>query len=78
MMYSGYARTGQIWWLGSPYRFDDDFANVRYVGPSGSYRTYSVRNSYGLRPAVVLKPGVEISEGNGTYNSPYIVDTSNN
>ena len=75
MMNSGFAGTGQQWWLGSPSEF--------YIGAvvgntliSGYDTDKSVNYSYGVRPAIVLKPGIEISEGNGTYNSPYIVNTN--
>jgi hypothetical protein len=75
MMYDGFARTGQYWWLGSPYSFDFGTANGRNVYASGSNSGNSVYNSFGLRPAIVLKPGVEI-EGLGTYDEQYIVKTT--
>ena len=75
MMYSGFARTGQYWWLGSPYYFYYNRALGRRVSTSGGYYFNSVVNAYGLRPAIVLAPGVEI-EGNGTYEEPYVVKTT--
>ena len=74
MMYSGYARTGQEWWLVSPYRFDSGGVSARHVS-TGYTNNHYVRSSYGLRPAIVLKPGVEI-EGLGTYEEPYVVKTT--
>jgi hypothetical protein len=78
MMYSGFARTGQYWWLGSPYYFGSSDARGRIVYASGDYVNYSVNYAYGLRPTIVLKPGIAISGGDGTYNSPYVIDTSGN
>ena len=75
MMYLGYARTGQNWWLGSPSAFNNYHAFGRNVYTSGSYSNYYVNASYGVRPAIVLKPGVEI-EGQGTYDEPYVVKTT--
>ncbi len=76
MMYSGYARTDQNWWLDSTGHFGASAANGRYVSTSGSSSRNNVQTSRGLRPAIVLKPGVEISSGDGTYNTPYVIDTS--
>ena len=78
MMYSGFARTGQTWWLGSPYSFGSYYARGRHVDSSGGNGATDVYSAYGLRPAIVLAPGITISSGDGTYNSPYIVDTSGN
>ena len=77
MMYSGFARTGQGWWLGSPSSFNKYGAYARHVGDtSGTTNAVNVYKSVGLRPTIVLKPGVEISGGDGTYNNPYVVDTT--
>jgi len=75
MMDQGYARTGQIWLLGSPIYFNRYDAIGHLVDSTGSSVNNSVHTSYGVRPAIVLKPGVEI-EGLGTYNEPYVVKTT--
>ena len=74
-MYLGYARTGQYWWLGSPGHFNSGDVSGRVVNSSGSRDSNRVNYSYGVRPAIVLKPGVEI-EGLGTYDEPYVVNTT--
>ena len=76
MMFSGFARTGQYWWLGSPYYFGSGVASGRYVHSSGPSSDYAMTYSIGVRPAIVLKPGVEISDGDGTYEEPYVVNTT--
>ena len=78
MMYQGYVRTGQYWWLLSPNYFSSLSACGRIVSTSGGYSNASVNAVDGLRPVIFLNPGVEISSGDGTYNSPYIIDTSGN
>ena len=68
-----YAKTGQIYWGASPVIFGDYNAYVRVVNTSGttdSDRTYSSRVA---RPVVSLRPDAEIEEGEGTYESPYVV-----
>ena len=74
-MYQGFARTGQYWWLGSPIYFDYGNAYGRYVTTSGGRYYSDVYSAYGLRPVIVLTSGVEI-EGNGTYDEPYVIDTT--
>ena len=74
MMYQGFARTGQNWWLGSPVSFYSGIVYGRYVNTSGSTIDAGVKHSRDVRPAVVLAPGVEI-EGLGTYEEPYVVKT---
>jgi hypothetical protein len=74
MMYSGFARTGQSWWLGSPNFFSNDGAYGCFVNSSGGYNYDRVYYAKGLRPVIVLKPGITITGGNGTYNTPYIID----
>ena len=77
MMYRGYIRTGQDWWGGgSPSRVETDNAHSFYVNSSGNYYNRSVSDVEGVRPAIVLKPGIEIASGDGTYNNPYVIDTT--
>ena len=74
LMGSGYIRTGKSWWLASPMQLSNYSGQVRYVHVPGDGVYYYVSSSEGIRPAIVLKPGVEVLEGNGTYNNPYIID----
>ena len=63
------------WWSLSPYYFSGSSAHVFYVHSSGSLRSLNVVHiTYGVRPAVSLRPGVKVtSEGDGTMENPYIV-----
>ena len=67
-------KTGQSYWLGSPYYFNNGNAYERYVLTSGSYSSRSVYNSHGVRPAVSLTPGTEYTSGDGSMANPYVVD----
>ena len=73
-MSSTFAKTGQYYWLGSPYNFYSNYAYERYVRTSGDLGTGYVDGSFGVRPAVSLNPGTGISSGNGTNDDPYIVE----
>ena len=78
MMGSGFARTGNVWWVSSPAHFLGNVSYSRSTDTSGESYINSPANYSDVRPAIVLKPGVLISDGDGTYNNPYIVDTTNN
>ena len=75
MMFDGFARTGQSWWLGTANYFYNDYVRGHVVYTSGSRSQLIGSYVSGVRPAIVLKPGVEISSGDGTYNTPYVIDT---
>ena len=66
-------KTGKRYWLTSPdnfYTFNGNESNVNTNGYNGSYMIYS---SDGVRPAVSLKPDTEYTSGDGSKNSPYVV-----
>ena len=67
-------KTGQSYWLASPFYFDGNSALVRYVYAFGSMNYDGVMYTYGVRPAVSLTPGIEYSDGDGSMANPYIVD----
>ena len=69
-------RTWQNYWLGSPYAFYNN-ASGAVVKERGGLNSDSVAYSYGVRPAISLKPGTRYSDGDGSMANPYIVDTSN-
>ena len=71
-------KTGQTYWLASPYYFSNSSANVRYVATNGNLSSYYVGDANGVRPAVSLVSGIEYSGGNGSMASPYKVDLSSN
>ena len=73
---SNIRKTGQYYWLASPYYFFG-YGNAfgRYVGSSGNLSNNLVSNASGVRPAVSLTPGIEYSGGDGSMANPYIVST---
>ena len=60
-------------WGSSPNNFNNNNANVRIVDSTGGAGYGGVRYAYGARPAVSLRPGASYSEGDGSYESPYVV-----
>ncbi len=70
-----YLYTNGSYWLASPYNFYHSGASEFFVHSNGSlYYNYVYTSSYGVRPAVSLKPGTLYSSGDGTPEQPYIVD----
>ena len=69
-----YLKTGQYWWSLSPYCFSNHHAYGFNVYSNGYLSTSSVNTSYGVRPSVSLAPGTKSIDGEGTPESPYIVE----
>ena len=70
---TNYLNNGQYFWLGSPHNFDGDHAFVR-MASSGGFTGGRVHDSWGVRPAVSLKPGTNITSGDGSYTLPFLID----
>ena len=69
-----YLKTGSYYWAGSPSYF-----NLAYecnVYSDGYLSNRSVGDTLGVRPAVSLIPGTVYSEGDGSKNNPYVVETN--
>lgn len=49
---ANYNGSATYWWLRSPYTYSANY--VWYVYSDGSYNSWSYRNAYGVRPALVL------------------------
>ena len=67
------------YWTMSPSGFDVSQGNAReWAQYSGGYLTYwwGVNSSRGARPVINLKSDVKITEGIGTANDPFIVETN--
>ena len=47
--------------------------DVRNVSASGGSSNNVVSTSYGARPVVSLRPDADISEGDGSYDTPYVI-----
>ena len=69
-----YLYTNQNYWTGTASGYSTKLAVVLDVNSTGSLYNYGVRDDYGLRPAVSLKPGVRFVSGNGTSDTPYVVE----
>ena len=48
---------------------------MTFVGNTGEFYNSFVNIAYGVRPVISLKPGIEYSDGDGSRNHPYIIDT---
>ena len=70
LMQDYYSTTGQAYWLMSP----RSLTTMNSVTTAGVSSNTSATSASGIRPVIVLKPGITITGGNGTYNTPYIVD----
>ena len=68
---SNYLYTGQHYWTMSPYFYPD--AVVFLVNSSGGLGSAYVNNTRGVRPVVNLKSSVQITGGNGSSGSPYVI-----
>ena len=73
LMGSTYATSGPSYLSASPYHFETASAYVRSVNSSGNARSTRAHYVNGTRPVVTLSMTAEIEEGEGTYESPYVV-----
>ena len=68
-----YLNNGSYYWSLSPYGFEKYTAGEFGVN-GGSVYINSVAYTYGLRPAVSLKPGTPVVKGTGTVQNPYVIE----
>ena len=71
---SYYLYTKQNYWSLSPYCFNNNNAYGFNVYSDGYLNNYNVGNSVGVRPSVSLKSGTRSIDGEGTPESPYIIE----
>lgn len=70
-----YLYTGYDFWLGTPIGFGMDVAVLYYVSSTGSMADNFVNVTYGVRPAISLKLGFNLTgNGDGTETNPYIIE----
>ena len=69
-----YLYTNRSYWSGAPDYYINDSAIEFRVGSSGGLNANFVFNTYGVRPAVSLKPGIRFARGDGTADTPYVVE----
>ena len=69
-------RTGKYYWTMTPFESHNGSAIVRYIYQTGSMTSFEdgVNNSFGIRPVISLRPGVEYISGDGSKANPYIMD----
>ena len=70
---SFYLYTGQYYWALSPYYFDRWGAYEFGLYSDGYLGDAGVAVSIGLRPVVSLKPGITVTGGPGTAESPFVI-----
>ena len=70
---SSVRRTGQSYWLASPYYYYINYASVRGVSTDGNLKSLYI-SAHGVRPAISLIPEIQYTSGDGSMESPYIVD----
>ncbi len=68
-----YLYTNQDWWTLSPCAYDG-YSYVFYNDSNGTLKELFVTDIYGVRPSVSLAPETKITSGDGTMNSPFVVD----
>ena len=73
---SYYLYDNAYWWSLSPSNFhsSNTNANAWYVNSTGYLYASWVTTSRGVRPAVSLKMGTKIIDGDGTVQSPYVIE----
>ena len=74
--YSSYLRSGSVFWLLSPYsRSSGGNAFGSVLAPGGYLYGYNgVSYTAGVRPAISLKEGTEVSSGSGTATDPWVIE----
>ena len=70
---SNYLNNGQDVRLGSPSFFFNNSAGVGELSSFGLGGS-DVGDSWGVRPAVSLKPGTNITSGDGSFTAPFIIE----
>ena len=69
-------KTGQIYWLASPFHFYSSGAVGRRVGTGGGVSYLGATGAAGVRPAISLTPGTTYATGDGSMANPYVVSTN--
>ena len=68
---SYYLNYGEFWWTMSPRNFSGDATAWREY--AGHFGNGDVDSSYGVHPVINLSSNVQITGGNGTRTTPYVV-----
>ena len=70
---SSFLNNGYWWWSMSPQTDGSYVWPLDYTGDVSSDNFNSPTNSYGVRPSVNLKSGIQIMGGTGTKINPYVI-----
>ena len=62
------------WWTMSPAGFFDSYSYVWYVYTPGFIYFNYVNHTLAVRPVIILNADTQISDGDGTINSPFVVE----
>ena len=73
---SYYLKSGSYYWLSSPYYVNYGDAVECFVHSAGDLNSSLVNTPFGVRPALSLVSGTVYSEGDGSKDSPYIIETN--
>ena len=72
---NNYLYNAEWWWSMSPSYFSiDGHSYIFRVGTTGSLDGGYINYTRGVRPAISLKNGIQVSGGDGTIASPYTVE----
>ncbi len=73
-----YLYTGTYYWTMSPFQLSSSFSSSDDWNVYSSALLFNSRvwNGFGVRPVINLNPNVEVTSGNGTSSSPYVIKTS--
>ena len=66
-------KTGNLYWLSSPYFFGGNGAASRAIDFTGIMSGSILDGKFGVRPAISLIPDIEYASGNGSMENPYII-----
>jgi hypothetical protein len=67
-------KTGQYYWIASPFYFGSTVGSERGVVSNGRIDNLHVDFNFGVRPVVSLRSGTEYSGGDGSVDSPYVIE----
>ena len=67
--------TGTFWWSLSPSDVENHYTSVQRVrGSDGNLTSFYSYDRSGVRPSISLVSNIEISDGSGTSEDPYVVN----
>ena len=73
---SYYLYTGSAWWVNTPYMFLVNSSDGLGIDATGSVIGNNVGSiDIGIRPSISLRSNIVVSSGDGSVNSPYIINS---